>query len=126
MKDYYITDRDTWFAHVNTFCPELGSHYIELPSGDILVAVHFARKDEANRLRWQDHPKVKTLPSIQLEGDVELDDDDTEKVKHLLPNPELRGRAQLAPGQQKLKTNIRDVARAAGSNHPLMRVGKRF
>lgn len=123
MKNYYITDKDTWLAHVNTFCPDLGSHYIDLPSGEILVCVAFARKDEASRLKWEDHSQVKVLPSVQLEADVELDDDDTDKVKHLLPDQAKRGSAAAQP---KMKTTIRDVARGAGAMHPLMRLGRRF
>jgi hypothetical protein len=54
---FYISTKDTWksLSHLMT-----GAHYIDLPSGEILVAAEF--RDANHGSKFSNHPLVTPLP----------------------------------------------------------------
>jgi hypothetical protein len=124
VKQYAITDRDTWLAHVDTFHPAHGSHYIDLedamgnPTGKLLVAVAFYHDGPEDA--FFAHPLVDRLPHPVFEGNVPIDPE-----KHARPLKDHLF-SDVPIGAQRLNAaraaTVLDVARRAAKLHPLMRL----
>jgi hypothetical protein len=133
-KQFYITDRATWAKHVanGVFCHERGTSFVELPDGSLIVAAHFPVKhEEACQFLFESDPAVEALPHPMYEGSVELDDRHTDKIKLMKDKPNgndvFPDKAQRGTdANPKVKTTIRDVARAMAKVHPHFYMGKRF
>ena len=106
LNTYYLTDKETWLEHTNVFHPQLGSHYIDLPDGRILISAHFPVTHSSAEV-WEDHPRVEKLNHPVFEGTKPLDDKHVAALAHL--------------GIRKGHTVI-DVATAAAKIHPLMKL----
>lgn len=103
---YYIVDPDTWKASINLFHPQLGSHWIPLPNGKLLVSCHFP-PTHANVETWEHQANVSPLPHPIFEGTKPLSDEHVAALSHL-----------------GIKTGhtVLDVAGAAAKLHPLMKL----
>ena len=72
MRRYYITTRRLWRAHVNLFHPQLGSHYVDLANGMVLVSTDF--ESTSAEEKWHLHPAVARLWNNSLERTNKLSD----------------------------------------------------
>lgn len=105
MKTYHICKKSVWEQHYHKFCPQKGSHYIDLDHGFILIACNFA--DELYEADWAAVEGVEHLPHPLYEGNKPLKPHHHAKVKHL--------------GVEAHHT-ILDLARTVGQISPLMRL----
>jgi len=106
MNTYYITDQATHDGHIELFHPQLGSHYINLPKGKILVSCHFPENHSCIET-WEAHPNVKALPHPVFEGTKPLSDAHVAALSSL----------GIVAGN-----TILDIAKVAASIHPGMKL----
>ena len=106
MNLYYIADKEKWNSSIDVFHPNLGSHYIDLPDGRILVSCHFP-ESEASQEHWESLEGVERLPHPTFEASVPI------KRSHALALGHL--------GIKEFDT-VLHVARAAAKRHPLMKL----
>lgn len=114
MKQYFITTKEFAEKHAHCFCPKDGSHFIDLPSGEILIAVNF--HSEATEEHWHGMAGPgahEPLPHPMWDGNEPIKPHHHDKLKHL-------------GGLSTMKApTVHDVAHHAGQRHPLMRL-RRF
>jgi hypothetical protein len=104
-RTFHIMEKDEWMRFVPYFHPMYGSHYIDLPSGKILVAVAFST--EGSEDHFADTAEKLSLPHPVLEGNQKL------SVEHV---------AELSHLGITTEHTVLDVARAAAKIHPLVRL----
>ena len=103
-KLYAICDRAAYDKFKDYFCPQHGSHYIELQSGKLLVIAFFHK--EENEIVFANLPGVTPLPDAFFTSG-------TLAKEHA---------EQLAELGITESSSMLDVARAAGARHPLMKL----
>jgi hypothetical protein len=104
VKTFHIMAKDEWRKHIHSFHPQYGSHYIDLPSGKILVATSFA--SEASEEHFDNADKL-SLPHPIWEGNQKLNAGHVAELGHL--------------GITEAHT-VLDVARTVSKIHPLMKL----
>jgi hypothetical protein len=103
-RTYHILSKDEWKKFVPTFHPQYGSHYIDLPSGKILVAVAFS--SEASEEHFDSAEKL-SLPHPVWEGNQKLSAEHVAEIGHLGLTTD---------------STVLDAAKAAAKIHPAMRL----
>jgi hypothetical protein len=106
MNIYYIANKQVFLDNNHLFHPTLGAHYIDLPSGNILVSAHFAQT-HAGITQWEALNGVQPLPHPLFAAGMAL--------------PPAIVTALSSLGIQTGHTII-DVVKAAASIHPLMKM----
>jgi hypothetical protein len=61
MNSYYIADKQVFIDNCDLFHQTLGAHYIDLPSGKILISAHF-QQTHAGIEKWESLSGVNPLP----------------------------------------------------------------
>ena len=105
MNLYYITSIEVWKTHTDSFHPGLGSHYIDLPDGRILLSADFPNHSSLEI--WEQKQGVELLPHPVFEGTKKLDKKHVDALQHL--------------GVTADHTVV-DVARIAGAVMPTMKL----
>jgi hypothetical protein len=72
LNSYYICDKQAWMDNVDLFHPSLGSHYIDLPNGQILVSANFP-DNHYSQDAFESLSGVMSLPHPVFEGTKPLD-----------------------------------------------------
>lgn len=101
---------------IQLFHPLIGSHYIDLPNGMILLCTSFDHNEQHEDL-FHSHPEVAILPHPTLDGNLPLAQHSTraaykfaaKHLKALVDSPDL---GVLATD------SVLDVARKAAAVHP--------
>ena len=106
LNTYYLADLATFNENASRFHPQLGAHYIVLPSGKLLVSAHFPAVHGALE-SWEVQEGVEGLPHPVFEGTKPIADSHVEQLAHL----------GIVKGHTVL-----DVAKAVGGIHPLMKL----
>jgi hypothetical protein len=104
-KIYAICDRKAYEEFKDNFCPMHGSHYIDLPSGRLLVLGFFHK--EENEIAFAVKEGVEILPDPFFSSSKNLEPSHIEELRDL--------------GVSESST-ILDVGRAAAARHPLMKL----
>lgn len=134
MRRFYVTTKAVWGEPVpfgeglvlprfNLFHPAVGSHYIDLPNGHILLSADF--HSEWCEETWHAHPEVARLPHPVYEGKVTLSD-----LVNLPEHEQKQFRphhldALGAVGIQEHHT-VWDVHRIASAIYPLVRLSNTY
>jgi len=103
-KIYAICDREAYAKFKDHFCPQNGSHYIELESGRVLVLAFFHK--EENEHAFSMLAGVDVLPDAFF-SDGRLQAEHAEELSEL--------------GLPESPTTFH-VAKAAAKRHPLMKL----
>ena len=82
MNLYYLTSKEVWSTHTHAFHPSLGSHFIDLPDGRILLSAHFPLNHSSLEI-WEAKPGVEPLPHPVFEGTKKLAGKHVDALKHL-------------------------------------------
>ena len=106
MNLYYLVSKEIWATHTDSFHPSLGSHYIDLPDGRILLSAHFPLNHSSLEL-WEGKQGVEALPHPVFEGSKKLDKKHVDALQHLGVTAE---------------HTVVDVARIAGAIMPTMKL----
>jgi hypothetical protein len=106
LNTFYICTKEVWMTHTEAFHPQLGSHYLPLPDGRILVSCHFPQ-DHSSIESWEKKDGVEALPHPVFEGTKKLD------PKHVVA---------LASLGITANHTVVDVAKSAAAQHPLMKL----
>jgi hypothetical protein len=101
VRTFHVMDKAEWEKFIHSF---KDSHYIDLPSGKILVGTSFP--NEASEEHFESASKL-SLPHPVWEGNQKLSDEHVAELGHL-----------------GLTTNhtVLDVARTAAKIHPLLKL----
>jgi len=102
---YHIMDKAEWVKHVNLFHPQYGSHYIDLPSGKILMAANFG--NEGSEEDFLTSAQKDSLPHPVWEGTQKISSSQAAELAHLGITTE---------------HTVLDVARAAAKIHPMLKL----
>jgi hypothetical protein len=113
-RTYHIMEKSEWRKYVHYFHPQYGSHYIDLPSGKILVAVTFMQ--DASEDFFETAVK-KSLPHPVWNGNETLDEEHVEELHHLFDGATAEEKKAAAS-----KATTKDVVARASKIHPLMKM----
>jgi len=116
MKTFHIMDLAEFHAVRETFHPQGGAHYIDLPSGKILVAARFADESAEEHFHARATGKID-LPHPAFSGNQALSADHVEHLAHLFEGASAAEKKATAG-----KANIHEVVKRAAKIHPLMRL----
>jgi hypothetical protein len=129
MRRFYVTTKEAWlgsserdgntFRHIDLFHPAVGSHYIDLPDGMILLSTDFAT--ETTEAIWHAHPEVARLPHPIYESGVKLNDLH-QKAEHAHKQFRAHHLAALAAIGITGEHTIFDVHRIASAINPLVKL----
>jgi hypothetical protein len=115
VKTFHIMDKPEWGKFVPYFHQQSGSHYIDLPSGKILVAVAFS--SEASENHFEDNAGKDSLPHPVWNGNDTLTSSHVEELFHLFD-----GNTDDEKKVAASKATTKDVAAKVSKIHPLMRL----
>jgi hypothetical protein len=115
VKHYSIMEKDEWRRFVHHFHPQFGSHYIDLPSGQILVGYSF--QQEASEDHFFSTAKGLHLPHAVWHGNDPIGPEVAEHVHHLFDGETTEEKKAAAS-----KATTKDIAARASKIHPLLRM----
>jgi len=72
MRRFYVAPKSIWRAHVDLFHSRIGSHYVDLAGGMVLVSTDF--DNPAAEEKWHLHPEVARLWNSTTEQSSKLSD----------------------------------------------------
>jgi hypothetical protein len=113
-RTYHVMSKDEWMRFVPYFHPQFGSHYIDLPSGKILVAVTFLQ--DASEDFFETAVK-NSLPHPVWNGNDTINAEHVDELHHLFEGETPEEKKAAAS-----KATTRDVAARASKIHPLMKM----
>jgi hypothetical protein len=114
-RTFHIMAKDEWRKYINYFHPMYGSHYIDLPSGKILVAVSFMQ--EASEDYFEANAVRNSLPHPVWNGNDTINAEHVEELHDLFEGATIEEKKAAAS-----KATKKDVAARASKIHPLLRM----
>jgi hypothetical protein len=114
-RTYHIMSKAEWMRFVHYFHPQYGSHYIDLPSGKILVAVSFMQ--EASEDFFETTAAKNSLPHPVWNGNDTINPEHVEELHHLFEGETADEKKAAAS-----KATTKDVVARASKIHPLLRM----
>jgi hypothetical protein len=102
---YHLMEKAEWFKHKDLFHPQYGSHYIDLPSGKVLVAATFGT--EASEEHFLATAHKDSLPHPVWEGTQKISASQAGELSHMGITTD---------------HTVLDVARAAAKIHPKLKL----
>jgi hypothetical protein len=110
MRTYHTMDKAEFLTLTHLFHPQLGAHYIDMPTGRILVATSFA--NEWNEEEFHTRAKTKkSLPHPVWDGPYVISPAHQVELRHFFTTDD-----------EAKNATVHDVVRKAAAIHPLMRL----
>jgi hypothetical protein len=117
MKTYHIMTLEDFHATMHLFDKTRGGHYMDLPTGKIIVAACFDR-DEIEEQFHLALPNKIDLPHPMYEGNAPMGDEIAEHLHHWFTEHEkVEDRKKAASS-----ATIAEIVRRAVARNPLFRV----